>query len=324
MSQLGQIEPLVPVQEITEPLAIKDSGNIQRFNEAAERNLGDLRGLSLGINTNIVPGINAVVALINQQLPYINTVSAADAEIRTNANNIANINTLATHIAALLAVNLRLTEVKSVADNMSTVLAVQGYAEEAHRWAVVAETVGNVGIATPGKAGLVKPGEGLKIDVQGLLEVDLSPADIGAQPAGDYVSSTDARLSNARTPTGHRSSHEPGGSDAITNFSGNVAEKIQNIGTISGARTINLTSGNVILATIGGATTLSFTGLVAGAANTVILKLANAGSHTITWPSGVSWPDKAAPTFTASGKDMVVMESDDNGVSWVAVPVINY
>src|SRR5699024_6789805 len=29
------------------------------------------------------------------------------------------------------------------------------------------------------------------------------PADIGAQPAGDYVADTDPRLSNARTPTAH-------------------------------------------------------------------------------------------------------------------------
>lgn len=174
MSQLGQIEPLVPVQEITEPLAIKDSGNIQRFNEAAERNLGDLRGLSLGINTDFVPKLNALVALLNQQLPYINIVSAADAAIRTNANNIGSINALATHIAALLAVNLRLTEVQAVADNMAGVLAAQEYAEEAHRWAVVAETVGNVGIATAEKAGLVKPGAGLTVDALGTLTVNQS------------------------------------------------------------------------------------------------------------------------------------------------------
>ena len=174
MSQLGAIEPLAAVQEITEPLAIKDTGNIQRFNEAAERNLSDLRGLSLGINTDLVPKLNALVALLNQQLPYINTVSAADAEIRTNANNIASINTLATHIAALLAVNLRLTEVQAVADNMAGVLAAQGYAEEAHRWAVVAETVGNVGIATAEKVGLVKPGVGLEVDAVGVLRAKLA------------------------------------------------------------------------------------------------------------------------------------------------------
>ena len=172
MSQLGQVELLVPVREITEPLAIKDSGNIQRFNEAAERNLSDLRGLSLDINTDLVPKLNALVALLNQQLPYINTVSAADAEIRTNANNIANINTLATHIAALLAVNLRLTEVQAVADNMAGVLAAQGYAEwaredadkacieagKAHHWAEVAQEIsaGNLPDASYMTRGMIK------------------------------------------------------------------------------------------------------------------------------------------------------------------------
>lgn len=115
--------------------------------------------------------LNLLSGVFNQQIPYIDTVSASDAAIRTNANNIVSINTLATHIVALLAVNLRLTEVKSVADNMAGVLAAQGYAEEAHRWAVVAETVGNVGIATTEKAGLVKPGAGLTVDALGKLDV---------------------------------------------------------------------------------------------------------------------------------------------------------
>lgn len=156
----------------------------------------------------------------------------------------------------------------------------------------------------------------------------LTPADIGAQPAGNYVPATDARLTDARAPTGHHGSHEPGGSDAITSFSGtasgkftgDVAERFQSLGTISGAKAINLSAGNIVLATIGGATTLSFGGLVSGMANTVLLKLTNAGSAMVTWPASVTWPGGTAPTLTAEGLDVIVMETDDNGASWVAVP----
>lgn len=302
MSQLGQIEPLVPVQEITEPLAIKDSGNIQRFNEAAERNLGDLRGLSLDINTDLVPKLNALVALLNQQLPYINTVSAADAAIRTNANNIASINTLATHIAALLAVNLRLGEVQAVADNMAGVLAAQGYAEEAHRWAIVAETVGNVGIATAEKAGLVKPGAGLTVDALGTLGV--------------------VALTAAQLP-GHAGRHGAGGDDVITSL-GPVAEKTQALGTISGSVTIDLSAGLSVSATIGGAVTLAFTGVPAGGAVVVALRLTNGGSAAVTWPTSIAWAGSKAPALTAAGTDMIVLATEDGGASWMGSASLKY
>ena len=124
-------------------------------------------------------------------------------------------------------------------------------------------------------------------------------------------------------PSAHHVTHEPGGSDQITVFGGNVAEKFQSLGSISGTKSIDLTAGNIVIATIGGSTTFSFSGVVAGMANTVMLKLTNAGSAAITWPSGVLWPGGQAPTLTAAGLDVIVMETDDNGVSWVAVPNID-
>jgi hypothetical protein len=43
----------------------------------------------------------------------------------------------------------------------------------------------------------------------------ITPASIGAQPAGDYIEEGDARLTDARTPTNHAASHAAGGSDII-------------------------------------------------------------------------------------------------------------
>ena len=498
MSQLGQIEPLVPVQEITEPLAIKDSGNIQRFNEAAERNLGDLRGLSLGINTNIVPGINAVVALINQQLPYINTVSAADAEIRTNANNIANINTLATHIAALLAVNLRLTEVQVVADNMASIIAVFGQgteiavvaanmpavlaapdaataaegsattaatkaeeaatsansalesknsaalsetsalasAETAANSATVAQAakaaaeaardeaqdIANVGPATTVKLGLVKmDGKTTQADAGGVITVkdvaiggdladlasargqigdakempnldfntlttpgnyritgnptngpslplNISGASIGSlivagtlgqngrifqimisgstvtwrtvqnstgttwsawqqllsgNKVGDGIRVTNGIISvpemqGATASTsgtsglvppaaaGQQESFLTGGGEYkhITSL-GPVSEKSQDLGTISGAVTIDLSAGLSVIATVGGATTLAFANVPAGGTVTVLLRLTNGGAYAVTWGMAPRWGNGIAPVLSESGADYI-------------------
>lgn len=96
-----------------------------------------------------------------------------------------------------------------------------------------------------------------------------------------------------------------------------VAETFQNLETISGATTIDLSAGNVIIATIGGATAFSFKGLVRGKANTVLLKLTNAGSATITWP-GVKWAGGAAPTLTAAGLDVIILEKDDD-LGWMGI-----
>ena len=43
----------------------------------------------------------------------------------------------------------------------------------------------------------------------------VTPAMIGAQPAGNYVNTTDIRMSDARTPKTHNASHKHGGTDEI-------------------------------------------------------------------------------------------------------------
>lgn len=102
-----------------------------------------------------------------------------------------------------------------------------------------------------------------------------------------------------------------------------AAEKVQNLGSVSGAKTIDVSAGPVVIATISGSTTFSLTGVINGRATTILLKLTNAGSATITWPSGVLWPGGQAPTLTAAGLDVIVMETDDGGATWVAVPNID-
>ena len=90
---------------------------------------------------------------------------------------------------------------------------------------------------------------------------------------------------------------------AVTSL-GPVAEKSQSLGTISGS------------ATIGGATTLAFTGVPTGGAIVVVLRLTNGGSAAVTWPTTISWVNSKAPTLTSAGTDMVVLVTDDGGATW--------
>ena len=161
----------------------------------------------------------------------------------------------------------------------------------------------------------------------------LTPADIGAQPAGsyqpagDYALTSDPRLTDARTPTAHAASHNADGSDALTSFSGelrDVAERHQSLGSVSGTVTVDLSLGNSVSATITAATTLVFTGAVSGACRTVLLTLTNGGAYTVTWPSTIKWPGDTAPTLTESGVDLVILATSDGGTTWRGVANTGY
>ena len=168
----------------------------------------------------------------------------------------------------------------------------------------------------------------------------ITPSDIGAAPAshtsvaatasvlghvklgnvaGTACEGNDPRLSGARTPTAHAMSHEPGGNDALTRFSGLLTEKVQNLGVISGAVTINLASGHYVVATVGGAVTINVSGAEPGVCTAVMLELDNAGSAAVTWGMTPTWAGGVAPSLTASGKDYVGLCS--RGEGWAGVLV---
>ena len=89
------------------------------------------------------------------------------------------------------------------------------------------------------------------------------------------------------------------------------------LGSVSGATTINLLNGNYFSATIGGATTWTFSNPLASPnACGFVIELTNAGAYAITWPAAVKWPSATAPTLTAAGVDVLVFITDDGGTAW--------
>ena len=89
------------------------------------------------------------------------------------------------------------------------------------------------------------------------------------------------------------------------------------LGSVSGSTTIDLTAGNSVTATTGGAITWTFSNPTASDELCgFVLKLVNGGSATQTWPASVDWPAATAPTLTTSGTDVLVFITCDGGTTW--------
>ena len=92
------------------------------------------------------------------------------------------------------------------------------------------------------------------------------------------------------------------------------------LGDGSGTRTIDLTLGNYVSATVTGVTTWVFSNPIAPpAAIGFVLELTNGGSSALTWPSAVKWPGGTAPSLTAAGVDVLTFITDDGGLNWRGV-----
>lgn len=83
------------------------------------------------------------------------------------------------------------------------------------------------------------------------------------------------------------------------------------------ANAIDLATGNIFTKAIAADTTLSLSNTpTTGTFIAFVLELTNAGSHTITWWSGVKWEQGAAPVLTASGRDVLQFYTHDGGSNW--------
>lgn len=151
-----------------------------------------LKAWADSFNASVVDNLNALVDVLNQQLPYINTVSDADAAIRAVYTAIAQVNTVSAGIENVNTCATWIDKIKLVAENMAEVVSAQGYAEEAKKWALIAEAVVNVKPATKETLGLVMVGTGLNIDLEGTL--DVAPDQISSTTAGGVITVKDVAI----------------------------------------------------------------------------------------------------------------------------------
>lgn len=151
-----------------------------------------LKAWADSFNASTVDNLNALVDVLNQQLPYINTVSDADAAIRAVYTALAQVNTVSAGMDSVNACATWMDKIKLVAENMAEIVAAKGYAEEAKKWALMAEAVANVKPATKETLGLVMVGAGLEIDLKGALNV--APDQISSTIAGDVITVKDVAI----------------------------------------------------------------------------------------------------------------------------------
>jgi hypothetical protein len=149
-----------------------------------------------------------------------------------------------------------------------------------------------------------------------------------AQNSNAVVVTTDVRLSNARTPLPHASTHALGNTDPVSASSiGAVSDTGGGMETTAAATaatastTINLGNGNVQVLTLTTDTTIILTGATNGVACSMSLYIVQdaSGNHALTWPGSIKWPSGGgAPTLTtaASATDLVVLETVNGGTTW--------
>jgi len=90
------------------------------------------------------------------------------------------------------------------------------------------------------------------------------------------------------------------------------------LGSAGGTRTVNLTLGNSVTATVSSSTnTFVFSNPTAsdeGCGFTLVLT--NGGSQTVNWPGAVDWAGGDAPDLTSSGVDVLAFWTVDAGTIW--------
>lgn len=107
------------------------------------------------------------------------------------------------------------------------------------------------------------------------------------------------------------------GNVAITGTVKGTYNQIYN--TISGATvTMDCSSGNVFALTTSAATSVAFNNEpTSGVAYECKLILTAGGTHAITYPASVQWPNGAQPTDPASGQtDIITFMTVDGGTTW--------
>lgn len=149
--------------------------------------------------------------------------------------------------------------------------------------------------------------------------------------SGDAALSTaiDTKIDTANgTATGTLSAEIISASDDITTSAdlqgANLVDtiirgKVQALGDVTGGVSVDLSDGDTITCKITGNTTISITGLVSGSVNTAYFVIENPGAGTITWPAGTTFNRGAAPLMSATGKTLIILDTVDNGVSYMGV-----
>lgn len=95
-----------------------------------------------------------------------------------------------------------------------------------------------------------------------------------------------------------------------------------NINAVS-ALDINCSSGNYFTKTVSSGSTFTVSNVPSGRVYSFTLEVIHT-SGTITWFSGVRWPNSTAPTLATGRTHLFMFVTDDNGTKWFGSSLANY
>lgn len=167
----------------------------------------------------------------------------------------------------------------------------------------------------------------------GTLAVARGGTGIASYTAGNYIYASAATTLAQRTPAQVLSdiSAMPlaGGTFSGTvNFADNIAQRpeikdyaetVYAHGTTGGAKTIDLTNGNIQTITLNAATTFAFSNPPASGKAGSLTLIINQGTtaYAVTWPSSVDWSGGSAPDLSTVSTDYVLtFLTLDGGTTW--------
>lgn len=89
------------------------------------------------------------------------------------------------------------------------------------------------------------------------------------------------------------------------------------------ALNINCSSGNFFTKTVSSGSTFTVSNVPSGRVYSFTLEVVHT-SGTITWFSGVRWPNDIAPTLVTGRTHLFMFVTDDNGTKWYGSSLANY
>lgn len=108
-------------------------------------------------------------------------------------------------------------------------------------------------------------------------------------------------------------------------FNGNIINNgsIRSVITAMAANDIDCSTGNYFTKTVGSNVTLTVSNVPTGYVYALTLEL-NMSAGSVTWFNGVTWPNDSPPTLTVGRTHLIVLVTDDGGVTWRASALTNY
>lgn len=333
------ISNLTPVEEWPTRKLPQD-----RFDTAVKTAMDQMSVMVGELNSAFIPQTNEVIDTINGISPDLPTIIDAPNQAAAAAASAQQAAQSASQAAgSVTAAAQEVQKAKQeVVNAQAEVARAKSEADRAKEEADRAASVVAVDIATVEKAGIVKPdGKTTNVSPDGTLSVPtFGGSSVGLVP---QATSEDAKKMLHGDGTWSEIAVFSGGEAGLVTGSGAAAGKVlqgsgswgntgllpisersQALGSVSGSRTVDLSVGLMVSATIAGATEFTFSGVPGDGGVVVVMQLTNGGSAAVTWPTSIKWAGGKAPKLTAAGTDIIVLTTSDSGASWYGVANLEY